>query len=562
MPQRNDLPGFQPGDSPIRILLTDGQYKHTLALSREFHHQGHLVSLVGDKYSANRFSKYSRYFPISTGSARTGKLSDDFLSHLDQNHYDLLIPIGAASVELFSINYSILEKFANVELPSRKIVTTAFDKFLVSQIAHSLGISTPETMTADEWLFKSPKKPGSYVIKNRFEFGERLPTQYFQDSSLVTAYLKGTPKDLRENLLVQTRILGRGEGFFAVYKKGALVDGYTHKRIREIPIEGGSSTCAETSDALDTFQAGKLLLDSLEWHGPAMVEFKREVDSNSLFLMEVNPKFWGSLELGIAAGLNFPKALLGTSNGAGFTDTALLNKRYVRFQWPFDGDLAHLKYPKLRIFILKDFFNIRVKKNFDLSDPGVIFAKLFFFLAKSSLVHALYSEVNKFVFRLRGQGLSIALWRFVEESFGIPIFRGAAQQQLMLGPQLSKLGKLKLKLMGVGSSVNLQQEFDDIEANLDFESHLHLPTPEYEPISDAHLRLGIQYLGDELSTGKRIYIHCREGVSRAPSLVVAYLISTGTSLDEALSLTRKRRPFVSILPNQLASIKNFFDLSD
>ena len=45
----------------------------------------------------------------------------------------------------------------------------------------------------------------------------------------------------------------------------------------------------------------------LKWHGVAMVEFKKKFLTNKLYLMEINPKFWGSHDLAIASGINFAK---------------------------------------------------------------------------------------------------------------------------------------------------------------------------------------------------------------------------------------------------------------
>ncbi len=41
----------------------------------------------------------------------------------------------------------------------------------------------------------------------------------------------------------------------------------------------------------------------------ALVEFKR--DNEGIYkLLEINPKFWGSLDLAIASGVNFPKLIV------------------------------------------------------------------------------------------------------------------------------------------------------------------------------------------------------------------------------------------------------------
>ncbi len=51
---------------------------------------------------------------------------------------------------------------------------------------------------------------------------------------------------------------------------------------------------------------GIRILKKLNWHGVAMVEFKKDAKSGEYKLIEINPKFWGSLGLAIASGVDFP----------------------------------------------------------------------------------------------------------------------------------------------------------------------------------------------------------------------------------------------------------------
>src|SRR4029077_3602676 len=56
------------------------------------------------------------------------------------------------------------------------------------------------------------------------------------------------------------------------------------------------------------------LLTALHWHGVAMVEFK--MDANGRYwLMEINPRLWGSLALSVDTGVNFPLGLLQVARG-------------------------------------------------------------------------------------------------------------------------------------------------------------------------------------------------------------------------------------------------------
>ena len=51
------------------------------------------------------------------------------------------------------------------------------------------------------------------------------------------------------------------------------------------------------------------LLEGVRFHGVAMVEFRYDERTGQCWLLEVNPRFWGSLALAIQSGVDFPYLL-------------------------------------------------------------------------------------------------------------------------------------------------------------------------------------------------------------------------------------------------------------
>jgi predicted ATP-grasp superfamily ATP-dependent carboligase len=141
-----------------------------------------------------------------------------------------------------------------------------------------------------------------------------------------------------------------------------------HRRVREWPPSGGTSACAESVlEAPALLRAGQTLLDALAWHGVAMVEGKR-ASGGEFVLMEINAKFWGSHDLALAAGVDFPGDLVALMEGGTLGPQAPY--RAVRFAWPFGGDLWHaLAAPQDAPAVLRDLVSPRVAKSFRWSDP-------------------------------------------------------------------------------------------------------------------------------------------------------------------------------------------------
>lgn len=107
--------------------------------------------------------------------------------------------------------------------------------------------------------------------------------------------------------LVQEYVEGTGYGVSALYdREGRLAAAFCHRRLREFPITGGPSALAESVWEDDLVEYGTRLLESVGLVGVGMVEFKREARTGQFKLMEVNPRFWGSLPLAVMSGVDFP----------------------------------------------------------------------------------------------------------------------------------------------------------------------------------------------------------------------------------------------------------------
>jgi predicted ATP-grasp superfamily ATP-dependent carboligase len=147
---------------------------------------------------------------------------------------------------------------------------------------------------------------------------------------------------LREPSLIQKRIEGEGQGIFALCDSGDPIALFAHRRIREKPPSGGVSVLRESIELpKEMTDHAVRLLKKVGWHGVAMVEFKVERGTGIPNLMEINGRFWGSLQLAIDAGLNFPNLLYRLSTRQSLVASRSTYKTGVKSRWLL-GDLDHL----------------------------------------------------------------------------------------------------------------------------------------------------------------------------------------------------------------------------
>ncbi len=142
--------------------------------------------------------------------------------------------------------------------------------------------------------------------------------------------------------------------------------------------------------------------------------------------------------------------------------------------------------------------------------------------------------------------------------FGTPLDRfSRVLPNLLVGPQHTRAGLERLKAGGVTAILNMRAERDDRALGRATDRYLHLPVIDRMPPSLELLQHGVDFITEELANGGVVYVHCREGLGRAPTLAAAYLVSTGLSAEDAWKRIRCVRPFIRPTQQQIDQITRF-----
>ncbi len=146
-------------------------------------------------------------------------------------------------------------------------------------------------------------------------------------------------------------------GLSALFDEASNVKAaFVHKKLRMYPVTGGPSTLREGVEHPKVMELGLSLLKSLNWVGIAMVEFKVDPRDGIPKLMEINPRFWGSLQLAIYSGVDFPYLILKMARGETF-DSVLHYPTGRRCRWLLFGDILHFLNNPNRFHLRPSFFH-------------------------------------------------------------------------------------------------------------------------------------------------------------------------------------------------------------
>lgn len=113
------------------------------------------------------------------------------------------------------------------------------------------------------------------------------------------------------------------------------------------------------------------------------------------------------------------------------------------------------------------------------------------------------------------------------------------------------------ELLEKGVTVDISLEEESLDAPFGAEMFLWLPTKDHTPPKQDQLKLGVQMIDAVIAQDKKVYVHCKNGHGRAPTLVAAYYISKGMSVDDALKKIQDRRKTIHLDKNQIDALEEF-----
>ena len=298
------------------VLITNFSYKNALAAVRDIGSKGINVHTCGPptRNKVASLSKYSSGYSLYTSpNDNVDRFLIDIKRILSSREYEMIIPIGVDTTIPISYNKEELSEYARVPVADYEILENAHDKYKTIEIARSVGVPVPETSIVSGESIEEESFEYPLVIKARkgaAGSGTRYITSEDDFSKVVREFNQKKSDGIfdYERPMVQEYIPGDLMDVCVLFNRGRPRAALAQRRVITYPPSGGVGIVNETVEDPELIELALKLLKRMNWHGVAQVEFKK--DGNGVpRLMEINPKFWGTLELSIAAGLNFPYML-------------------------------------------------------------------------------------------------------------------------------------------------------------------------------------------------------------------------------------------------------------
>lgn len=292
----------------MKVLVTDGHLKCSLSAVRSLGRKGIIVHVTQQRSGATLCSA-SVYCQRSHVLPPYECIQDhdvQFLDLLNREKFDYIIHSSEGAVRSLSRNRDLIMKVTRVDLPPAPSLEVVLSKEELLELAKSIQIPVPNSVvyrTSSDLnaVLNTLKFP---IVAKVTKGGTYDRVRYINSQRELEQYVSCLEE--KDYVLFQEYIAGRGCAVFALFEHGKPVLTLMHERIWEYPTTGGPSVYAKTIADPTLEELGHRLLRRLDWNGLAMVEFKKSYEDNQYVLMEINPRLWGSLDLAVAAGADFP----------------------------------------------------------------------------------------------------------------------------------------------------------------------------------------------------------------------------------------------------------------
>jgi predicted ATP-grasp superfamily ATP-dependent carboligase len=336
-----------------KAVVSDGQWRKSISVIRSIGKKGYDVIVLGDSFFTtgfwSRFTK-KRVKICSSSDNRDlfGKRLPEILQEF-KTEKPVFFPMEDSTLMWLSENRKAVSSLCDFIIPSAASLQIAQDKSKTVKIAEKMRIPCPLTIEPknEKAFLKALKKNKlkHFIIKPCSGTGSSgiKYDPVLTDKEALDHWMQYGKSLIQERIPAEGRGIGVG---ILMDKKHRCVAYFVHERLRQYPVSGGPSTDRRGIEYPELVEKSIKLLKHLSWTGIAMVEWKEDPTDGIPKIMEINPRFWGSLELAVRSGVDFPYLYAELSSGRQVAPVKEY-KSGIRCRWMIPGDiLRYLSEPK------------------------------------------------------------------------------------------------------------------------------------------------------------------------------------------------------------------------
>ena len=233
---------------------------------------------------------------------------------------DLVIPTGTTATDALSRFKADIEQAVDTRcaVTGYDRLVRATDKWHAYQLAIEAGVPVPETRLFDpvgqDVMAQVEGMRFPLVVKPRISYAA-IGVHHVEDVAGLRSVAKELACDAGAqgspcSLIAQEQVDGNLNDVAACAQVGRALTLVTQQRLVSLYDFGGGGIVNITTRDAELQGHARRLLAFLEWDGPMLFDFIRAPDGK-VYLLECNPKIWGTTDLVLEAGPGVIQMMLG-----------------------------------------------------------------------------------------------------------------------------------------------------------------------------------------------------------------------------------------------------------
>ena len=299
-----------------KCIILNGFCRNSLAITRSLGKKGIAIDIVaykdGKKIDEFRERHASKFVDKVYFIQRDISLLDQIISILTNNEYEFIFAGGTDSSNFISKYKLQLSKYTNVIAEDYDKHLKAHDKHKVLEVIQKLNIPFPKSYKAKnkkELMTISKKLNGKAIVKFPDSFASKgIFIANKDETYFVENYSKkfGFNYDDGQYPIIQELLEGSlydTTSFSINGKPNAIL---TQKRVMTSWLKGGGGVVNRTTDNPEIINHAQKIINELKWSGHMEIDWIFNKRDQKFYFIEINPKFWGTTQLTISAGFDYP----------------------------------------------------------------------------------------------------------------------------------------------------------------------------------------------------------------------------------------------------------------
>ncbi|HVO73542.1 MAG TPA: ATP-grasp domain-containing protein [Ignavibacteriaceae bacterium] len=258
------------------------------------------------KFPFNIHSKHTKPY-YKTARFDCGRFYEDVLALIKKEKPDAVLPLLGSNQ--ISLHKEEIKRYTNVLIPAYESFSTAFSKKRMYRVCRESGIAVPTRFNeCDAELILSKNKSSVLVIKPDYDEGGARGLKYVRTPSELDTAKKEIQKRFGDYVIEE--FIPGALNMRAVHllfdKENKIAAYFILKKIHQWPVTGGVTVSAESTNETELLEFLLPFFKKYPWEGPAEAEIIIDERDGKPKLIEINPRFPGSLLFPIKCGVNFP----------------------------------------------------------------------------------------------------------------------------------------------------------------------------------------------------------------------------------------------------------------